>query len=319
MKANPPLESDITYPQHATKHHKLHVTEKQDRNIPSLDEHPILGPSSPLHIDNLGLRPPAVVEHLLTAAHLYPHVFQLDSPDIEHRHEIMYRSDRDKDSVEEIKKAFCSDGNLRNSASVDSPQNNPTKSTNGHRWRLDTYNRHLFWDCIDIYAARGETDQFVKLHGVFQSFCTNALQARAQNATISEDTATRMAFLLCRPTEYNTLAKTLVMKGTNYLLNVLEYPDRNSKGELDPRMVKVKQDIIKMFTDRVFGGVVQKTLAITASTQTLQPGDKTKLLSIDEKIKLLEQKIAEDAKKGKVFDLRDGLTIDIDIETKRGD
>jgi hypothetical protein len=108
----------------------------------------------------------------------------------------------------------------------------------------------------------------------------------------------RMAWLLCPPQSYAVSLEEALLFGIDQMRDILTIPHVDSRGKVDPKIAKVKLDIVNMLDQRVKGAVVQKTQAlhVHASTDKLKsqaPIKEEDMAELDRRLKELELESAK--------------------------
>ena len=75
----------------------------------------------------------------------------------------------------------------------------------------------------------------------------------------------KVAWMLCSPSDYGTKASEALDFGLDQLRDILEIPHIEN-GKVDMKLVSAKLKVVAMLADRVRGGVVQKVVSLNATT-----------------------------------------------------
>jgi hypothetical protein len=108
----------------------------------------------------------------------------------------------------------------------------------------------------------------------------------------------KMAWLLTPVGNYESSMMEALETGVSQLRKILSAPIFDEQGKLDTKAAKIVVDVFKLLDERVRGTVVQKHKIIHEHRGNV-PENTAPVIDIDEKLRMLEQQIAQnDAKNG---------------------
>lgn len=170
--------------------------------------------------------------------------------------------------------------------------------------------RSAFW--LE-YEAAVANERKMNTNAVYGMVCTYDVFVGLYTRSPS-----RVAWLLCPPTNYQTMVESLLYLGMEQLEKVLELPIVDAKGKVNVKLGELQAKIVTMLDMRAKGGITQrveqKSLHLNVST-TQKELAQMSVADMEKRIKELEKK------EKKILHIENSEVVDaelVPIEVKRG-